>query len=228
MKVVEIRNLTKTFGTFIAVDSVNLSVGKGERYALIGPNGAGKTTLLKMLVGLLLPGSGNAAICGHDIVREPLAAKKHFGYVSDDPSAYDYLTGSEFLTMTGRLRGLAGAELDKRIARLVPLFPISGILRQSMTRYSRGNKQKIAFLASMLAEPELLIIDEPIVGLDSASIDTMGKTLVDYAARGNTVLFVTHILDFAQKFAGRVGVMHMGRITKELSINKSIKLGNLL
>jgi ABC-2 type transport system ATP-binding protein len=220
--------LTKRFDTFTAVNSVNLSVKEGDLYALIGANGAGKTTLLKLLVGLLLPTAGTASIFGHDITRDPLAAKQHFGYVSDDPSAYDFLTGKEFLILTGRLRGMDGSALRDRIAELSDLFPIRDILSRPMTQYSRGNKQKVAFLASILTKPKLLIIDEPIVGLDSASIDIMGNALKTYTAEGNTVFIVTHILSFAQKYARQVGIMKEGKIIKEVPVTKTKSLDALL
>jgi ABC-2 type transport system ATP-binding protein len=218
MYAISTHNLTKTFGTTIAVDHVTLNIGEKEIYALVGPNGAGKTTLIKMLVGLLHPTSGYAYLRGHDISKEPIAAKREFGYVSDDPSVYGFLSGFEFLTFTGRLRGIEASRIWKRIDELEELFPIKDILGHPMNEYSRGNKQKVAFLASLISEPNILIIDEPIVGLDPASIGILGKTLVSYAKAGNTVFFVTHILEFAKKYARRVGVMEKGRILKEVSV----------
>jgi ABC-2 type transport system ATP-binding protein len=120
------QGLTKRFGSFSAVKDVNLHIKSGDVYALVGPNGAGKTTLVKMLVGLLAPTEGTARLFGHDVGREPIRAKEQFGYVSDDPTAYDYLTGKEFLVLTGRLRGMSETALTDRIKELVPLFPIEG------------------------------------------------------------------------------------------------------
>ncbi len=222
------KNLTKRFGSFTAVNNVNLSVNEGEVYALIGPNGAGKTTLIKLLVGLLIPTTGSATIHGFDIVSRPLAAKKEIGYVPDDPSAYDYLTGLEFLMLTGRLRGLHGGEVKKRIDALLSLFPIADVVATPMERYSRGNKQKVAILAALMTKPKILLIDEPIVGLDPASIDRLGAALVTYAREGHTVFFVTHILSFAQKYARRVGVMKDGAIKKETDVSRGLALETLL
>lgn len=221
-------NLTKRFGSFTAVDGVNLSVPEGVVYALIGPNGAGKTTLIKLLVGLLIPTRGIAAVSGFDIVKRPLSAKKEIGYVPDDPSAYDYLTGLEFLMLTGRLRGMKEAEIKKRIEELMPLFPIATIAPSPMAQYSRGNKQKIAILAAVMTKPKVLFIDEPIVGMDPASIDILGTALVKYAQDGNTVCLVTHILSFAQSYAQRVGIMKNGKITKEAAVSKTVSLETLL
>jgi len=211
-----------------AVDNVNLSVNEGELYALIGPNGAGKTTLIKLLVGLLIPTAGSAAIAGFDVASWPLSAKKEIGYVPDDPSAYDYLTGLEFLMLTGRLRGMKEGEVKKRIEALMPLFPIADVVPTPMAQYSRGNKQKVAVLAALMTKPKILLIDEPIVGLDPASIDILGETLVKYARKGNTVFFVTHILPFAQKYARRVGIMKDGAITKETIVSRAVALETLL
>jgi ABC-2 type transport system ATP-binding protein len=228
MVAIATKNLTKRFGTFTAVDAVNLTVAEGEVYALIGPNGAGKTTLIKMLVGLLIPTGGSATISGSDIMRRPLSAKKEIGYVPDDPSAYDYLTGLEFLMLTGRLRGMKETEVKKRIDEMMPLFPIADIVPTPIAQYSRGNKQKVAILAALMTKPKTLIIDEPIVGLDPASIDMLGAMLVKYAREGHTVFFVTHILSFAQKYAQRVGVMKEGTIKKETVVDKAVALETLL
>lgn len=228
MTAISTRNLMKRFGTFTAVDSVNLSINEGELYALIGPNGAGKTTLIKMLVGLLIPTSGNAVISGHDVMHQPLLAKREIGYVSDDPSAYDYLTGLEFLMLTGRLRGMTGAEVKKRIEELLRIFPVTDIVPTTIAWYSRGEKQKVAVLAALMTKPKILIIDEPIVGLDPASINILGTMLSKYAQTGNTVFFVTHILAFAQKFAKRVGVMKAGKIVNETAVSTAVGLEKLL
>jgi len=222
------KNLTKRFGTLTAVDRVNLSVNEGELYALIGPNGSGKTTLIKMLVGLLIPTAGSAAILGYDVASRPLSAKREIGYVPDDPSAYDYLTGLEFLMLTGRLRGMKEGEVKKRIEALLPLFPIADVVPTPIAQYSRGNKQKVAVLAALMTKPKILLIDEPIVGLDPSSIDILGATLVKYARGGNTVFFVTHILSFAQKYARRVGIMKDGIIKKETVVSKEVALESLL
>jgi ABC-2 type transport system ATP-binding protein len=228
MVAIATKNLTKRFNTFTAVDAVNLSVNEGDLYALIGPNGAGKTTLIKMLVGLLIPTGGTATIAGFDIMRRPLSAKREIGYVPDDPSAYDYLTGLEFLMLTGRLRGMKEKEVKKRIDEIVPLFSISDIVPTPIAQYSRGNKQKVAILAALMTKPKILIIDEPIVGLDPSSIDILGATLIKYAREGHTVFFVTHILSFAQKYAQRVGVMKEGTIKKETVVSKAVALETLL
>jgi ABC-2 type transport system ATP-binding protein len=215
--VIETDKLCKNFGPVKAVQDVNLKVKKGEIFALIGPNGAGKTTLIKMLTGLLKPDQGRVLICGFDIDREPVEVKACFGYVPDNPVVYDYLTGYEFLKLTGNLRGLGFAQISKRIGELVKIFPIGEILNYRMGSYSRGNRQKTAFLASLISEPQLLIIDEPIAGLDPTSITIFGETLKKFTKGGGAVFLATHILSFGQDYADRVGVMNKGKIIKEES-----------
>lgn len=228
MKLIEAHHLSKKFGSFTAVNAADLSLAAGERLALIGNNGAGKTTLMKMLVGLMIPDAGTARIAGHDITTMPLLAKQQLGYMSDDPTAYDYLSGEEFLILTGRLRGMSETAINHRLAELSKLFPIHSILSQPMSRYSRGNKQKVAFMAALFAKPKVLIIDEPIVGLDSASIDIMGQTLVEYTSEGNAAMFVTHIVDFAEKYATHAAVMVDGALEPPVAITHTTNLAKLI
>ncbi len=224
MSILTTHHLTKQFGSFMAVNAVDLTLEAGDCYALIGENGAGKTTFMKLLVGLLLPSAGTAIIAGHDTIKQSLEAKRQLGYMSDDPSAYEYLTGQEFLILTGKLRELEGEKLTRRIAELATLFPIQHLMHQPMSYYSRGNKQKLAFLAALLTKPKLLVIDEPIVGLDSMSIEIMGKTLQRHSKDGGAVLFVTHILDFAQRYANKAGFMQHGKIIREQTVTRATKL----
>lgn len=218
MLAVETLNLSRNFGATRAVADVSLAIHPGDIYALIGPNGAGKTTLIKMLVGLLSPTSGRALICGQDIVTSPMAAKSSFGYVPDNPDVYSYLTGVEFLQMTGNLRGMSHRDITQRISHLSGIFPIREILSQQMGSYSRGNRQKTVFLAALMSRPAVLFIDEPIAGLDPTSIEIFGQALTDYAADGGAVLLATHILSFGQKYANRVGVMSRGSLRKESGV----------
>lgn len=205
-------NLTKKFGSFTAVHDISFTLKEGEICAMVGENGAGKTTFLKLLIGLLAPTSGSVEICGIPIDKNPIEAKTHVGYIPDNPEAYSYLSGEEFLNLTGKLRNMEKKEFDIRMKELVPLFPLAPILKTPMSQYSRGNKQKVAFLASILTRPDVLIIDEPIVGLDPASIETLGKTLVSYVKSGKSVLFVTHIIEFAKAYASRTITMNHGRL----------------
>lgn len=225
--VIETDRVSKHFGSNKAVNHVTLSVKKGEIYALIGPNGAGKSTLIKMLVGLYAPTSGKVVIAGYDMHYYPVRAKEKFAYIPDDPSPYDYLTGEEFLELTGNLRGLSEGIIKERVHELSTLFPLGKILHQQMASYSRGNKQKVAFLGALLGKPEILLIDEPIVGLDPQSIEIFGNTLKGFAENGGTIFFTTHTLSFAQQIAQRVGVMKDGEIVKEEKVKSGMSLTHL-
>ncbi len=220
-------HLTKTFGKFTAVEDINLDIKAGDIYALIGPNGAGKTTLVKMLTGLLEPSSGTASIAGFNIRTHPVHAKTAFGYVPDDPPGYEFLSGMEFLIFTGRLRGMKDSSLTHRIGELKHIFPVADSLYKPMGEYSRGVKQKIAILAALLSRPRVLIVDEPIVGLDPPAINTFSDILRHFAAGGGSVLFVTHILEFA-RVATRVGVMKEGKIVREEKMTKTLHLESLV
>lgn len=217
---VEIESLSRNFDRTHAVVDVSLKVAAGEIYALIGPNGAGKTTLIKMLVGLLAPDKGTVTICGQDIVKHPLAAKTHFGYIPDNPLVYDYLTGYEFLHFTGALRGMRESDVKHRVKELAAIFPLGDVLTQKMGSYSRGNRQKTAFLAALISHPDLLVIDEPIAGLDPGSITIFGETLRQFAGNGGAVFLATHILSFGQAYADRVGAMNAGRLRHESPVSQ--------
>lgn len=215
---IETQNLSRDFDAVKAVKEVNLKINAGDIYALIGPNGAGKTTLIKMLVGLLKPTFGKIVIYGQEMSKNPIEAKGALGYLSDNPIVYDYLTGFEFLKMTGALRGMKEKEINSRTNELKDIFPLKEILWQRMGSYSRGNRQKTAFLAALIAKPEVLIIDEPIAGLDPSSITIFGDTLKKFAKEGGSVFLATHILSFGQTYATRVGLMSSGKILKETSV----------
>lgn len=224
---IKVEDLSKSFAEVKAVSHVSFSVAKKEIYALIGPNGSGKTTLIKMIIGLLLPDSGESALFGYNIQESQVEAKKIFGYISDNPDAYLYLTGREFLTLTGSLRTIEKETLCQRIKELIKLFPLEDVIDKPMAQYSRGNRQKVAFLAALLPKPKLLIIDEPVVGLDPTSIEIVGKALREFAAEGGTVFFATHTLSFAQNYATKVGVMYEGKLIDEKKISSNVSLEQL-
>lgn len=222
-----IKNLSKRFGTTLAVSDLSLTIPKGKLYALIGPNGAGKTTFLKMLVGLLRADKGSIEINGLDSKTHELDVKNQFSYIPDDPSGYEYFSGREFLVFTGRLLDIPEKKLLAHIEELLQIFPLSNIIDQRIADYSRGNKEKILFLASLLKNPSLLIIDEPLVGLDPKSITIFGNVLTEFVKKGGTVLLTTHILSFAKLYADRVGILVNGKIVHECDITKDANLDTL-
>ena len=210
-----LERLTKRFGPLVAVDDLSIAVRPGEIYGLIGPNGSGKTTTVKMLVGLYRPTSGRVEILGVDLAREPERAKRVLGYVPDEPFVYDKLSGREFLHLVGELYGIPRVERGARIDRLLGIFPITEVIDGYMERYSRGNKQKLTILASLLHEPRVLVIDEPIVGLDPESAIKTRELLLGFARDGGAVLLSTHTLAFAESVCHRVGLLKAGRLVQE-------------
>lgn len=210
-----LHRLTKRFGPLVAVDDLSIEVRAGEIYGLIGPNGSGKTTTVKMLAGLYRPTGGRIEIAGVDLGREPERAKRALGYVPDEPFVYDKLSGREFLHLVGELYGIPRTERGARIERLLGLFPVTEVIDGYMERYSRGNKQKLVILASLLHEPRVLVIDEPIVGLDPESAIKTRGLLAAFARAGGAVFLSTHTLAFAESVCHRVGLLKAGRLVQE-------------
>jgi ABC-2 type transport system ATP-binding protein len=225
--IVTAKNVSKQYGSKTAVDHVSLTVNLGDVYALIGQNGAGKTTLLRMIVGLEKPDIGEIRILNLPMSLAAVAAKGKIGYVPDNPAGFEYVTGREFLYYSGSLRGMERTYLDNKISKLLQIFPVIEIADAYLGSLSRGNRQKFAVLSALLSDPELLVIDEPIVGLDPASISILGSLLSDYAQRGKAVLLVTHILDFAVRYATRVGIMRTGCLKEEIVPQKLRSLTDL-
>lgn len=212
----QIEQITKKFGATTACDQISLDVKSGEIYALIGPNGSGKTTLIHTVVGLLEPDSGRVLICQKDISKKPQLVKSFFGFVPDNPVNYPYLTGQEFLGLTAKLKGISNTKSVGDIKKLSEIFPITDILSLPMEGYSRGSLQKVAFLASLLGHPKLLVIDEPIVGLDPQSIKIFGNTLRHFTLTGGAVLLSTHTLSFAKEYASKIGIIANGKLKEEI------------
>jgi ABC-2 type transport system ATP-binding protein len=219
-----VENVSKYFDHFEAVSPTSFSVERGTIYALIGENGAGKTTLVKTITGLFSPDSGKVEIGGYNNTKEPVIAKRLFGYVPDNPLGYQYLTGYEYLRLSGKMHNMKAAKLEKRIKEVSNIFNIRDILPLSLTDYSRGNRQKLTFIAALLHEPVLLVIDEPIVGLDPESIEIFGNQLKEFAKNDGAVFFTTHIISFAAQYAHRVGIMKRGALVKEVIVDKKTDL----
>jgi len=212
MNPLAIDRLVKKFGEKIAVNDVSLSVEAGKVYALIGPNGSGKTTLVKNVVGLLRPTSGAITVDGVDVSKDPVAAKAKLGYVPDEPSVWAGMTGEEFLHFMGALFEVPQATRNERIAALLNRFHLSGIEKGYFEDYSRGNKQKFTIMAALLHEPKLLLVDEPIVGLDPQSAEIAKDEFKNFAKRGGAAFIVTHTLPVAQEIADVIGVLKDGKL----------------
>jgi ABC-2 type transport system ATP-binding protein len=209
---IEIENLSKRFGDVQAVRDLSLRVPAGELFCLLGPNGAGKTTTIKVLTGLLRPTAGTVRVCGADIQAQPVAAKRRMGYVPDMPYLYDRLTAAEFLQFTGDLFDLPRAVARERTDRLFAMFRLDGQRSVLIRDLSHGFRQRLIYAATLLHEPDVLCIDEPLIGLDPRTIRFLKDVLRDYAHAGRAVLLTTHILSYAQDIADRVGIMAGGRL----------------
>ncbi|MBL9163873.1 MAG: ABC transporter ATP-binding protein [Planctomycetaceae bacterium] len=208
-------NVTRTYGTRVAVDCLNLHVNRGELFALLGHNGAGKTTTIKMLVGLLRPTSGEIHVGPFNVVEHPREVSRLIGYVPDLPFLYDKLSGREFLRFVADMYGMTDAAAVEAVAREADRFQLNDFLDQLTESYSHGMRQRTVFAAALLHEPELLVVDEPMVGLDPHSIRLVKDLLKNYAEAGKTVLMSTHTLEVAEAICDRVGVMKSGKIVFE-------------
>lgn len=205
-------HLTKTFGNKIAVNNLCLEIKRGEIFAFLGPNGAGKTTSIKMLTGLLRPDSGDILIAGHDALREPLLAKSKLSYIPDQPYLYDKLSGREFLNFVGELYGISKEECAKKVEEYVAFFETGEYIDQLTEHYSHGMKQRVVIASALLHNPEILIIDEPMVGLDPKSSRLVKNIMRDLAAKGTTIFMSTHVLSVAEEVADRVGIINLGNV----------------
>ncbi|HSD12584.1 MAG TPA: ABC transporter ATP-binding protein [Patescibacteria group bacterium] len=211
----ELKSVAKTFGSTNAVDGLSLAIKPGEMYGLIGPNGSGKTTTLKMIVGIYRPTRGRILVRGIDASAAPTKAKRHLGYVPDDPAAYDLLTGKEFLEFVGELYGMSRAERDARIAVLLADYKLGPLADGLFAHYSRGTKQKFSLAAALLHRPSVLLIDEPMVGLDPESARVTKTLLTDFVQQGGAVLLSTHTLSVADEICDRFGVIKAGKLVAE-------------
>lgn len=208
----KINKLTKHFGINKAVEDVSFEVKSGEIFSLIGPNSSGKTTIIKTIAGLLQPTSGNIRVGGFDVVEDPEMTKEQIGYIPDEPAVWPYMTGEEFLYFTQALFGMDEKERLASLPELLSTFNLAGLEKQYFEEYSRGNKQKFSIMAAMSHRPKLLLIDEPIVGLDPTSAEKAKKMFVDFAKAGGAVLLVTHTLQVAEEISHRIGFLKKGKL----------------
>jgi ABC-2 type transport system ATP-binding protein len=215
---IETKNLTKSYGSLLAVNNLNITVSSSEIYGFLGPNGAGKTTTIKILVGLLKPTSGTALINGIDVMKEPLKTKTLIGYIPDEPLIYPKLTGREFLSFIADIFEIPLNYAKKKIDDLLDLFSLKDRSNTLIETYSHGMKQKLVFSAALLHDPEVLIMDEPTVGLDPQSAKLVKDIMRELANNGKTIFMSTHILEIAEKMCSRVGIINGGALIAEGTI----------
>jgi ABC-2 type transport system ATP-binding protein len=215
----ELTALTKHFGR-PAVDRLDLTVRRGELYALLGPNGAGKTTTLRMVAGLLAPDSGKVEVFGIDLAANPAGAKQAMAYLPDDPMLYAKLKPTEYLEFIAGLWGISAADAEPRARRLLDWLDLTKHAHELTEGFSRGMKQKLALAGALIHEPQLLILDEPLTGLDAAAARQVKDLLQEHVNGGGTVILTTHILEVAERMAQRIGIIQHGKLIAQGTLDE--------
>jgi ABC-2 type transport system ATP-binding protein len=209
---IAIEDVRKTFGAAEALCGVTLEVRRGEVFGYVGPNGAGKTTTLKILAGLIHPSSGQVRVAGVDVLAQPLEAKARVGYVPESGALFEKLSALEYLTLSGRLHGLPEAQVTARVAHWLGFFDLSARAEEPMTSLSKGLKQRVCWMAALLHDPEVLVLDEPLNGLDVETVARVKELMAALAADGRTVFYSSHLIDIVALVCTRVAVLHRGRV----------------
>ena len=209
---ISIQGVSKNYGRKVAVDNLSLEIAPGEFFAILGHNGAGKTTTIKMIAGLLRPTSGRIIVGGVDVQKDPIAAKKACAYVPDQPFLYDKLSGIEFMNFIADLYGVDGEGRTREIVRLVELFGMKDFVRELTEAYSHGMKQRLVLAATLLHKPKVIMVDEPLVGLDPHTARLVKQVFREQARNGTSIFMSTHVLSVAEDFADRIGIMLQGKI----------------
>jgi ABC-2 type transport system ATP-binding protein len=217
--VLKVDHLTKQFGDYKAVDDISLSVSQGEIFGFLGPNGAGKTTTIKILAGLLKPDHGIIIINGHDLALEPSACKQITGYIPDRPYLYEKLTGTEFLQFVGSLYQLPPEKFEQRTTQNLHLFDLTSWQDHLIESYSHGMRQKLIITAAFMLKPQLIIVDEPMVGLDPKSAKIVKELFKKHARQGGTIFLSTHSLEIAEELCDRIAIILAGQIKASGDMN---------
>jgi len=216
----EIVGLTKRFAGSVAVDHLDLTIPRGEFHALLGPNGAGKTTTLRIVAGLLRADEGRVSVLGHDVATRGADAKRVVAFLPDDPLVYDKLDALEYLEFVAGLWSLPGDVAGRRAEELLRWLDLWPQARQRTEGYSRGMRQKLALAGALIHEPQVLILDEPLTGLDAAAARQVKDLLIARVAAGGTVILTTHILEVAERLADRISIIQRGRIIAQGSLDE--------
>lgn len=211
----ELINITKKFGNFTAVDNLNLKINAGDFFGFLGQNGAGKTTTIKMIAGLYTATSGRIIINGFDIAKEPIKAKRLIGYIPDQPFLYEKLTGREFLFFSGGLYSIEKERLKAKIDSVIDELKIDNWIDKRTEEYSQGMKQRIAIASALLHNPKLLIVDEPMIGLDPQSALIVKNLFKKLSTNGTAIFMSTHSLNVAEEICSRIGIIKSGKMIFE-------------
>jgi ABC-2 type transport system ATP-binding protein len=209
---IKLSGVRKVYGDVVAVERLDLEIGRGEVLGLLGPNGSGKSTTIKMTMGLVKPTEGSVNVLGIDALKDPIGIKKLIGYVPESPRIYEFLTALEFLDLTGDLYGMGADEKKERIQEFVGAFGLEGREGDIINSYSDGMKQKVAIISALMHRPKLLLLDEPLRGLDPKAARIMKDLLHELAGQGVTSIISTHTLEIAQAMCTRIAIMYNGRL----------------
>jgi ABC-2 type transport system ATP-binding protein len=210
--------LTKRYGTFTAVDAIDLDVPRGELFGFLGPNGAGKTTTLRMIAGILQPTAGSIHLAGIDLAKDPLAAKSRLGFIPDRPFIYEKLTGAEFLRFVAGLYGQDGDKVEHRARELMALFDLEEWGDELVESYSHGMRQKLIISSAFIHRPQVIVVDEPMVGLDPKAARILKDLFREYVRRGHTIMMSTHTLEVAETLCDRIANIQHGKSRAEGTI----------
>ena len=208
---IEIDKLSKSYGSTVAVDNLDLAVQPGEIVGFLGPNGAGKSTTVKVLTCMIKPSSGTARICGHDVRTDSLEAKRSIGYVPENGAVYEVTTPNEYLNLVATLHDIDRERAETRSSELLRLFGLSDQSKQQMFDFSKGMKQKVLLCSALLTEPQVLLLDEPLNGLDANTVSVVKELLRSLASEGRTILFCSHILEVVERLCSRIIIIDHGR-----------------
>ena len=209
---IQLIDLTKRYGKLAAVNRLNLEIPAGEIFGFLGPNGAGKTTTIRVMMGILKATSGQVLLDGHDVVSEAQAAKAIAGFIPDRPFIYEKLTGGEFLRFVGKLHGINSAKLEERIAELLEHLELSSWKHELVEGYSHGMKQRLVVCAALIHRPRILVVDEPMVGMDPRGARTLKDLFRALAQDGVTIFLSTHSIDTAEEICHRIGIIRQGQL----------------
>jgi ABC-2 type transport system ATP-binding protein len=209
---ISIQNLTKRYDDILAVDNLSFDVYRGEVFGLLGSNGAGKTTTMQIIAGLLKPTAGDIYVSGMNILQEPLKVKALLGYLPESPAVYEQLTGREFLNFIGRLRGLSESEISKRVSNITKILDLDARIDSKLNSYSKGMKQKISFAGTILHDPELVLLDEPISGLDPRYGKLIKDWILKEKSEDKTILLSSHMTELVEASCNRVIILDKGKI----------------
>ena len=209
---IRLTSLTKRYGAFTAVDGIDLEVPQGALFGFLGPNGAGKTTTLRMIAGILRPTSGRVEIAGIDLATEPVAARTKLGFIPDRPFIYEKLTGAEFLRFVAGLYDQSGAQIEHRARELLALFDLEEWRDELVESYSHGMRQKLIISSAFVHRPDVIVVDEPMVGLDPKAAKILKDLFREYTNRGHTIMMSTHTLAVAESLCDRIAIIQNGRL----------------